>query len=992
MEAVNQQFENVSLNEQQQQPQQPHHAVGGKRKKPARAHHTFEQPAVQQPQFGGNNFVNPQGSSIIGNGGIINNGMPLNNNNTINPVSSSSSINLTSPTTNPSAYNGSYQQQQQTMSNSLGEQRLNDQKVYNDTTFDTSRNSILPMKTTQFYSVDSGSCDPRIMSLTMYNIPESESLRNCTKLPIGLNLQPFAPTLQLNSAEYLQRQQKKNEQTNLVEDEFNIDSVKEAGISDENDTFEEGKLQVHFNKIDKDVGVIRCPRCRAYNNHNFQFSPDNQLLTCNLCKIQSKNPLTSTMSINSVMNMNNVNISPINGGVLDFEAPSEYNYIQGEESKPLHYVFMIDITTFANMNNSSITVIDAVQNSVELIASKQPNCKIAILGYDRNLHFFKLSPELNKAKEYIVGDLYGDTRERGNENGSVFIPFHKGLFVKPAESMHVINDCLSQLKDHALNNKYMHLGDLCFGPAVETCLMMLKENANGGKILASMNTLPVYSRGALRLRKDDNFQKDMKFGDHDYYRTIGNRLLKESCSIDLFITTAAFVDLCNIGYLALNTGGKIHYYPHFQQSKDDFKVASDYLTSISSVIGYQCALKIRVNTGLRVDSYYNQSSVFERVEPQFPVITTKTNVSVLFKHDGVIKDNDVHFQAALLYTDLNGKRMIRVINNSAAVTNSISEVYKFVDQENVADIIVKGSCVSLRYQATDYQLIRANINNKLSEIMTQYKTTTNSNLATTSLVVIPDSLRYLPIYLLAFEKSLLMTQTKQSTRGNERVMSYFDFLILPLNELVLKIYPQIIPIHVAMTDSDLTFHDPYTNLITFETIETLSVNNSLKSLVNGGLYLIFNGSEVWLSFNQNTNALLLKDLLDYDFTPANPLILPSGIFPVTDTEINTKCRNLLKYWAKKTCQYNEFLKISVLYPHQQTNNTLLMSLEQYNNILRYQIMFDDQSFDNTETIEQYLSNMNMIVSKKIQKKDYVSVGSSQTKAEEATFAQKYMHF
>lgn len=971
MEAVNEQFENISVKDQL-------HA-GGRKKKPARAHHNFEQPVTPLPQFGGSNGFGSQGSSIVGNPSLFNNGMPLENNSNLGG----------SPSTQTTNSSFKAQEQPQFFSSSLAEQRLQDQNIYSNTTFDTSRNSILPMKSTEFYSVDTGSCDPRIMSLSMYNIPESEPLRNCTKLPVGMNLQPFAPTLQLNSSEYLQSQMK--QQVGSEDNDFSIENIKDAGQQKEGE-FEEGQLQVHFNRIDSEAGIIRCPRCRAYNNHNFLFSGDNQVLTCNLCKTQSKNPLTSTMSLNSIMNMNNMNLSPVNGGVQDFEAPKEYNHLPGEEGKPLHYVFMIDITSFANMNNSSVTILEAVQNSVELIASKQPDCKIAILGYDRNIHFFKLSPELNKAKEFIVGDLYGDTREKGNENGSVFIPFYKGLFVKPAESMHVINDALSQLKDHAINNKYMHLGDLCFGPAVETCMKMLKDNANGGKILASMNTLPLYSRGSLQLRKDDTFQKDLKFGDHDYYRTISNRLLKESCSIDLFITTAAFVDICNIGFLALNTGGKVHYYPHFQQSKDDFKIASDFLASVSSVIGYQCALKIRTSTGLRVDSYYNQTSMFEKADPQFPVITTRSNVSLLFKYDGSIKEKDVHFQAALLYTDLSGKRMIRVINNSAAVTNSVSEVYKFVDQENVADIIVKGSCVSLRYQATDYNTIRENINNKLCEIMTQYKTTTNNHKLSSSSVIIPDSLKHLPTYLLAFEKSLLMTQTRQSTRGNERVKSYLDFLLLPLNELVLKIYPQIVPIHVPMTDSDLTFHDQYNNMLMFDSVEALSTNNSLKSLVNGGLYFIFNGSESWISFNQNTNALLLKDLLDYDFTPTNPLVLPSGIFPVTDSDINTKSRNLLKYWSQKTSQYNSFLKVNVLYPHQQSNNTLLMSLEEYNNTLRYQIMFDDQSFENILPLDQYLSTLNSTVSKKIEKKDYISVGSSQTKAEEATFAQKYMHF
>lgn len=242
-----------------------------------------------------------------------------------------------------------------------------------------------------------------------------------------------------------------------------------------------------------------------------------------------------------------------------------------------------------------------------------------------------------------------------------------------------------------------------------------------------------------------------------------------------------------------------------------------------------------------------------------------------------------------------------------------------------------------------------------------------------------------------------MPQAKQSTRGNDRINAYFSFLTLPLNELMLKVYPQIIPMHVSMLDEDFEFYDQGMNLLTFKSTPTLKVNNAMKSLENGGLYLIFNGSEVWVSYNQNTNPLLLKDLLDYDMTNSNlPLVLSSGIFPVTDSEINKKARNMIQFWCKKKniiSGGSGYLKCEILYPYQQSPaNSVLMSVDQYNNIMRYQIMFEDPSIEKIPTLDQYMSVLNGDVNKKIDKKDYVSVGSVQTKAEEATFAQKYMHF
>ena len=52
-------------------------------------------------------------------------------------------------------------------------QRFEDQAQYLQRSFETCRDSVPPLPTTQFYCVDQGSCDPHLMSLSMYNIPES---------------------------------------------------------------------------------------------------------------------------------------------------------------------------------------------------------------------------------------------------------------------------------------------------------------------------------------------------------------------------------------------------------------------------------------------------------------------------------------------------------------------------------------------------------------------------------------------------------------------------------------------------------------------------------------------------------------------------------------------------------------------------------------------------------------------------------------------------
>ncbi len=84
-------------------------------------------------------------------------------------------------------------------------------------------------------------------------------------------------------------------------------------------------------------------------------------MTCNLCKAQTKNPILNTMSLNAVMNMQGMRMISTDGGCTDFDAPKEPGIHQSSNQNPLHYIFAVDISSFANMNKSSLAIIEATQ-------------------------------------------------------------------------------------------------------------------------------------------------------------------------------------------------------------------------------------------------------------------------------------------------------------------------------------------------------------------------------------------------------------------------------------------------------------------------------------------------------------------------------------------------------------------------------------------------------------------------------------------------------
>lgn len=795
-------------------------------------------------------------------------------------------------------------------------QRWKDQIDYLSKVFMTSKDSVPPLPTTAFYSVDEGCCHPTMMSLTMSNVPEDEHLRQATKLPLGVTLQPF------------------------------IDVITPDGSGVPLIAPQVGQTDVS--------APLRCSRCRAYANPGFRFMYDGSFV-CNICEVKSKPPVDQITQMDQSGNIIGMDQRhELRYGSVDVFAPSAYNAIQGVAPVPLHYIFVIDVSLMSCENGGSMAVVDAVRQSIEYIVENQEKCKIAIMTYDNKLKFYNLRPELDEAQEYIVGEIT-----------DVFIPFFNGLFVTPNESMNVISDTLRKIEDFIMNDRYSHVPDNCYGAALEAAKLALDEftGQQGGKIMCSLGLLPNKGNGNMSIRRDDNTKQSLQC-DNDFYNKLSHSLLRSNISVDLFITSAAFVDMATVSCPVTTTSGSLKYYPHFRKDYDQHLVVNDMVENISNIVGYQGLLKVRCSTGLDVDQYFSKSVDYSDKDPMIPVLTKQTNMDVLFKYTDKLKaGKDVHFQTAILYTDFNGVRKIRSINCNGAVNKNIHEIFKFMNQNAMVRIMIKdvirtlGNC--------DFVKIRSIIDQKIVDILTQYRALVNGN--SQNQLVLPDSLRTLHMYMLAFEKSQLMAPNTSSTRGNDRIYDLAKYETFDSTRLAYKLYPQIIPLHVLLEENDLTFSDANSKLleISESSVERLSIRASFSALEKGGCYIIFQGDVAYLWIDANTNRMLLEDLLGVDSSvPLQDISLFSGILPETDKDINEKVRNVLNYWCG-ICGKNA-ISLVLLRP----------TIDQYYNSVMTGILCEDQTMNKIDNHDNYLIKTHAAVSEKIKKEDFVRVANN----------------
>ncbi|CCE63285.1 hypothetical protein TPHA_0E01930 [Tetrapisispora phaffii CBS 4417] len=793
----------------------------------------------------------------------------------------------------------------QSMSHIIAKQRWEDQLEYLTKSFNTKDNSIPPLSTTQYYCNDQGSCDPRLLALTMYNIPKNEHFRSATKLPLGLTIQPFAKLIP-------------NENIPLVE------STQESG-------------------------PLRCNRCRAYVNPSFQFTYDSSVV-CNICKMRTKLSNEHFAPLGPDGNRSDMGARPdLYKGCVDFAVPDIYNCKAGEAPLPLHYVFLIDVSLIANENGSSLAAVEGVRSAIEYIGDFQPKCKVAIISYDSKLKFYNLSPELASAQEYVITEI-----------NDVFLPFYEGLFVRPNDSTKTINDTLRKISQYITMDKFSHVPHVCYGSALEAAKLALDTvtNGQGGKIVCTLNSLPTIGNGNLSLRKDDNMKRHLKC-DNDFYSKLAREMLSSYISLDLYVTSAGFVDMATVAHPVYMTSGNLKYYPHFIHEKDEFTLVNDMTENIASITGYQALLKIRCSSGLAVYQYYMGASEGSDRDPIIPVLTSNTTIDVLLKYVEKLKEGtDMSFQAALLYTNIDGDRRVRSINTSGAVSGNIREIFKFLNQQVILRIMVKDILNALG--DADFAKVRQSIDDKMVDILTQYRALVSGN--SSSQLVLPDTLKTLPTYMLSFQKSELMKPNAQSTRDNQRVYDLFKYYMFNRAQFSYKLYPQIIPTHVLLEDTDLTFYDAHYQLLMIKqsSIDNVTVKDAYMQFTDGGCYLIFNGETCYLWFNENTNKLLLEDLLDVGANTAyNQITLCSNSLPKISTHINKKANNTVKNWTQTTNK--SIIPVILLRPN----------VDQYYSKVFTSIIVEDPTMNKVDSADNYLVNMHRRIQENLTKTNYV---------------------
>ena len=731
-------------------------------------------------------------------------------------------------------------------------------KYYLEHVYPTMEQYLPPPATAPFIALDQGNASPKFTRLTLNNIPASAEALASTALPLGLVVQPLA-------------------------------------------ALQEGEQPIPVLDFGE-TGPPRCRRCRAYINPFMAFRSGGNKFVCNMCTFPNDvGPEYFAPTDPSGSRVDRLQRPELTTGTVEFLVPKEY---WAREPVGLHWLFLIDVTADA-VNRGYLDgfcegIVSALygapvdeRDGAHSASQRRlpPGAKVGIVTFDKEIHFYNLSANLDQPQMLIMPDIE-----------EPFVPLSEGLFVDPEESKVTITSLLTQLPNMFAQVKNPESALL---PTLNSALAALATT--GGRIVCSLASLPTWGPGRLFLRDDGSVhnpdaETKLLTTEHPGFRKVASKMVESGVGADFFMAapSGGYLDIATIGrssittwawtdgfpgHVSAVTGGEVFYYPNFNSPRDSLRLAKEIKHTVTRETGYQALMKVRCSNGLQVSAYHgNFYHHTFGADLEFGVIDADKAMAVMFSYDGKLDPKlDAHFQSALLYTTAGGERRVRCSNVIASVSEGAAEAMKFVDQDAVLNVVAKEA--TARMSEKPLKEIRGALTEKTVDILAYYRKNFTGNNPPGQLVL-PEHLKELSMYILGLIKSRAFKGGKEPT--DRRVHDLRMIKSMAPIELSLYLYPRIISIH------NLDEQEGFPNANGHLQVPA-SVRASFSKVEEGGAYIVDNGQVCLLWLHAQVSPNLLEDLFGPGQTSLKQLDPFQPTLPVLDTHLNAQVRNILQY-------------------------------------------------------------------------------------------------
>ncbi|XP_067928230.1 protein transport protein Sec24A-like isoform X2 [Watersipora subatra] len=531
-------------------------------------------------------------------------------------------------------------------------------------------------------------CSPGIFRCTLTCMPQSNSLLQKSRLPLGILIHPF-------------------------------------------------KDLSHLPVIQSSV-IVRCRSCRTYINPFVSFI-DQRRWRCNLCYRANELPEEFNFDPVSKSYGSPERRPEIKAATIEFVAPSEYML---RPPQPCVYLFLLDVSYHALQSGSLQSFCEVLAEELDKLPGDSRTL-VGFISYNSSVHFYNLSDSLSTPQIHVVTDI-DDIFLPLPDGLLANLQASRSLIEQLLQQLPTYHQDEFRRDDSSAMGAALQAAiklATATGGRI-TVLQTSLPSVGPGKLENREDPNQRASNKPAHLQPATDFYKqlsleaagqqiaiDLFLFNHQYadYATIGG--------------VARHSGGCIYAYPGLHATHNPAELERFEQDLRRYLVRK---------IGLEAVMRVRCTKGLSIHTFHGNFFVRSTDLLSLPNINPDAGFGMQVSiEDNLTESPYACMQAALLYTSSKGERRIRVHTLCLPVSTSLTDVINGADQQAIVSMLSK-MAVDRSQNSAVADAREALVNACVDALGAYGSTLTNQQRMGT--VPAPHSLRLLPLYVSALLK------------------------------------------------------------------------------------------------------------------------------------------------------------------------------------------------------------------------------------------------
>ncbi|RXN15960.1 transport Sec24A-like protein [Labeo rohita] len=468
-------------------------------------------------------------------------------------------------------------------------------------------------------------CSPEVFRCTLTSIPQTQSLLNKAKLPLGLLLHPFKDLSQL--------------------------------------------------PVVTSSNIVRCRSCRTYINPFVTFV-DARRWKCNLC--HRVNDVPEEFMYNPVSRSYGAphKRPEVQNATIEFIAPSEYML---RPPQPAMYLYVLDVSHNAVETGYLDVVCQCLLDNLDSLPG-DARMKIGFITFDSTIHFYNLQEGLSQPQMLIVSDIddvFLPTPDSLLVNLNECKELVQDLLSSLPQMFSKTMETQSALGP-ALQAAFKLLSPT--GGRISVFQTQLPTVGIGALKPREEPNQKAAAKDVQHLSPATDFYKKLALDCSGQHVAVDLFLLSAQYS-DLSSLG------CISRYSAGSVFFYPSYHKQHNPSQTE-RLQKDLKRYLTRKIGFEAVMRIRCTKGLSIHTFHGNFFVRSTDLLSLANVNPDAGFAVQMSIDENLLDLQVvSFQAALLYTSSKGERRIRVHTLCLPVVNSLSDIFAGADVQAITALL-----------------------------------------------------------------------------------------------------------------------------------------------------------------------------------------------------------------------------------------------------------------------------------------------------------------